>query len=124
MTSGKPCSEVIFRKIQTLLYKLKRKYKLYGLTNWSAETFPIALRRFSFFDLFDGIVVSGQEKMIKPDKEIFHLLLNRYNIKAENSLFIDDNPRNIHAAKEIGFYTIHYNAGTNLKEQFIQLGMM
>jgi len=108
----------------SLLYKLRGKYKLYGLTNWSAETFPIALRRFGFFDLFDGIVVSGQEKIVKPEKEIFHLLLNRYNLQAENSLFIDDNLNNINAAKEIGFHIIHYRKTTNLKKQFIQLGMM
>jgi 2-haloacid dehalogenase len=108
----------------SLLYKLKGKYKLYGLTNWSAETFPIALRRFGFFDLFDGIVVSGQEKMIKPEKDIFHLLLNRYNLQAENSLFIDDNLNNINSAKEIGFHIIHYNAITNLEEEFSQLGLI
>ena len=58
-----------------------------GLTNWSAETISIAYERFSFFKEFDGIVVSGQEKMIKPDYKIYQLLLNRYNLKAENSLY-------------------------------------
>ncbi|HEY5461795.1 MAG TPA: HAD hydrolase-like protein [Hanamia sp.] len=60
----------------SLLYKLKKKYKLFGLTNWSAETISIAYNRFSFFKEFDGIVVSGEEKMIKPDKKNFHLLLD------------------------------------------------
>jgi len=106
-----------------ILYKLRGRYKLYGLTNWSVETFPIALRRFAFFNLFDGIVVSGKEKMIKPEKEIFHLLLSRYNLIAKNSLFIDDNPHNIRAAKEIGFHTIHYHASINLEEELIQLGI-
>jgi 2-haloacid dehalogenase len=113
-----------FQENTALLYKLKGKYKLYGLTNWSAETFPIALRRFGFFDLFDGIIVSGREKMIKPEKEIFHLLLNRYNLQAENSLFIDDNLNNINAAKEIGFHTIHYKKITNLKEELKELGLI
>src|SRR4029078_6303569 len=56
-----------------ILPQLKLKYKLYGLTNWSSETFPVALKRFSFFKYFDGIVVSGEEKMVKPDEDIFYL---------------------------------------------------
>ena len=91
----------------TVLRKLKEKYKLYGLTNWSAETFPIVFKQYSFFQLFDGIVISGEEKLIKPDKKIFELILGRYHLEAKNSLFIDDNMNNIQAAKEIGFSTIH-----------------
>src|SRR5690606_30892411 len=53
-----------------ILYALRAKYKMYGLTNWSAETFPIALERFEFFQVFDGILVSGKEKLIKPDEKI------------------------------------------------------
>ncbi|MDP3352884.1 MAG: HAD family phosphatase [Flavobacteriaceae bacterium] len=100
-----------------LIYLLKKKYKLFGLTNWSAETFPIALKRFSFFQEFDGIVVSGIEKMIKPDSEIFYLLLHRYQLKAHESVFIDDNIKNIIAAKEIGFHVIHINETINLEEE-------
>lgn len=104
-----------------VLPKLKENYKLYGLTNWSAETFPIALKRFSFFKEFDGIVVSGTEKMIKPDPAIFYLLLDRYQLKASESVFIDDNIHNIKAAIEIGFHTIHINNTMNLKEELIKL---
>jgi 2-haloacid dehalogenase len=98
-----------------LLYKLKAKYKIYGLTNWSAETISIAYERFSFFKEFDGIVVSGQEKMIKPSKQIYHLLLDRYNLKAENTIFIDDNINNIRAAEEIGLYGIHFESPSQLQ---------
>ncbi len=104
-----------------LIPLLKGKYQLLGLTNWSAETFPIALQRFSFFKEFDGIVVSGTEKMIKPDKAIFYLLLDRYQIKAENSVFIDDNIHNIEAAKEIGFHTIHIHDKMNLEDELKKL---
>ena len=83
----------------SLLYKLKEKYNIYGLTNWSAETIEIAYRRFSFFKEFNGIVVSGEEKLTKPDKRIYHLLLNRYNLKAENTIFIEDSIINIKSAK-------------------------
>ncbi|HMC84449.1 MAG TPA: HAD-IA family hydrolase, partial [Chitinophagaceae bacterium] len=107
-----------------LLSKLKEKYKLYGLTNWSAETFPIVFKRYSFFTLFDGIVISGEEKLIKPDKKIFELILERYHLEAKNSLFIDDNINNIQAAKEIGFATIHVQEKKDLKSQLYALGLI
>lgn len=98
-----------------LLYKLKKNYPLYGLTNWSAETIDIAYKRFPFFKEFDGIVVSGVEKLIKPDKRIYQLLLDRYNIKAEESIFIDDNIHNVEAAREIGFHAIHFKNAAQLE---------
>ena len=108
----------------SLLYKLKKKYKLYGLTNWSAETIPVAYKRFSFFKEFDGIVVSGEEKMIKPDKKIFHLLLDRYHLKAESSIFIDDNIHNIKAAEEIGLYGIHFESPIHLEKKLISINVI
>lgn len=105
----------------TILKELKKSYKVYGLTNWSAETFPIALKRFDFLSLFDGIVVSGEEKMIKPDKAFFQLLLNRYNLKAKNCVFIDDNAHNIAAANELGFDAIHFTSAENLKKELESL---
>lgn len=107
-----------------LLPLLKKNYPLYGLTNWSAETFPIALRRFPFFSLFDGIVVSGEEKVIKPDEAIFKILLNRYQIKATESLFIDDNINNIHAANMLGFKTIHINNEIDLEKELKKMNLM
>jgi 2-haloacid dehalogenase len=107
-----------------LLRKLKEKYKLYGLTNWSAETFPIVFNRYPFFTLFDGIVISGEEKLIKPDKKIFELMLERYHLEAKNALFIDDNVKNIHAAKEMGFATIHVKENTDLKTELYAMGLI
>ena len=108
----------------TLLRKLKEKYKLYGLTNWSAETFPIVFKRYSFFTLFDGIVISGEEKLIKPDKKIFERMLERYHLEAKNALFIDDNMNNIQAAKEMGFATIHIQEKTDLNSELYALGLI
>jgi 2-haloacid dehalogenase len=90
------------------LHKLKKNFNLYGLTNWSSETIDIAYRRFPFFKEFDGIVVSGTEKLIKPDLRIFQLLLDRYSIQAEESIFIDDNLNNILAARELDFTAVHF----------------
>jgi len=92
------------------------QYGLYGLTNWSAETFPIALKRFDFFRLFDGIVVSGTEKMRKPNPDFFQLLLHRYDLIAQDCLFIDDNQRNVDAAIQLGIPSIHFEHAEKLRE--------
>lgn len=100
-----------------ILHKLKGHYRLYGLTNWSAETIDIAYNRFSFFSEFDGILVSGVEKMIKPEHRIYRLLLERYGIKAEESVFIDDNEKNIIAAREVGLHAIHFKNPEQLQSE-------
>lgn len=107
-----------------LLEELKQKYKLYGLTNWSAETFPIARERFSFFELFAGIVVSGEEKLIKPDEKIFNLILERYCLDPKKTLFIDDNRNNIDTAKRMGFYTLHVTEQTDLRQELHASGIL
>jgi len=93
-----------------ILKILAAKYPTYGLTNWSAETFPIAYKKYSHFQLFKGILVSGEEKLIKPNPEIYKLMLKRFDLDAENSLFIDDNIKNIEAAKELNFNCIHFHS--------------
>lgn len=99
-----------------LIKPLKKRYKLYGLTNWSAETLPIAMDKYSFFKDLDGIVVSGDEKIVKPDPKLYEILLNRYNIDAESSLFIDDNLDNIKTADKMGFKTLHFTEKVNLEK--------
>ena len=84
------------------------KERVVALSNWSAETVPIALKRFEFLHWFEGIVVSGTEKTRKPFPEIYQTTLSRYNLKAEESLFIDDNARNIAAAQALKIQTIHF----------------
>lgn len=106
-----------------ILKQLKEQYKVYGLTNWSAETFPIALERYDFFELLDGIVVSGLEKMIKPNREIFDLLISRYHFLPQQSVFIDDNFKNIEAAKKLGFNTVHFKNPQELKDELMVMGI-
>lgn len=101
-----------------LIKPLKKRYKLFGLTNWSAETLPIAIDRYSFFKDLDGIVVSGDEKIVKPDPKIYEVLLRRYNLDAESSLFIDDNADNIETANKMGFKTVHFTEKVNLEHLF------
>jgi 2-haloacid dehalogenase len=100
------------------------KYKIYALTNWSAETFPVALERFEFLHWFDDIVVSGTEKMRKPAPEFYQLLLDRHNVKAEDALFIDDNYRNILAAEKLGIQSIHFTGADALKERLKELSIL
>lgn len=101
-----------------LLKQLKNKgYGIYGLTNWSAETIPLVYAKYDFFQLFDGIVVSGEEKVIKPDPKIYRILLERYNLTAENTLFIDDNSANIETAKRLGVQTIVFDSIENVSLQ-------
>jgi 2-haloacid dehalogenase len=89
-------------------------YKVVALTNWSAETFPIALERFEFLQWFEGIIVSGEEKTRKPFVEIYNLTLKRFNITAKNAIFIDDNLRNIEAAKKLGINGIQFKSPDQL----------
>lgn len=80
-------------------------YKVYGLTNWSAETLPRVMSRYDFFRLFDGIVVSGEEHLVKPDLRIFQLLLDRYHLDPAECLFVDDTAQNIESAERLGMAT-------------------
>ncbi|MCK9219209.1 MAG: HAD family phosphatase [Bacteroidales bacterium] len=107
-----------------LVKPLKTRYRIFGLSNWSAETFPIVRNRYSFFKDFEGIVISGQEKLVKPDMEIFKVLLNRYQLQANESLFIDDSLNNINTAKEMRFVTLHLTDDLDLKEQLQKSGLL
>jgi 2-haloacid dehalogenase len=96
------------------------KYRIYALTNWSAETFPMAQEKFEFLGWFDGIVVSGAEKMRKPAPEFYQILLDRYNVNPQESLFIDDNYRNILAAEKMGINCIHFTTSEKLREELLE----
>ena len=95
-------------------------YKVVALTNWSHETFPKALKKFDFLQWFEGIIVSGEEKTRKPFDEIYHLTLDRFNIKAENSIFIDDNIKNIESANALGIHGIQFKNPEQLVQQLKQ----
>ena len=93
------------------------KYKVVALTNWSHETFPKAIAKFSFLKWFEGILVSGEEKTRKPFPEIYELTLSKFNLKAGESLFIDDNLRNIEAARKFGIHSIHFQSPEQLNKE-------
>lgn len=93
-----------------------KQFQMVALTNWSHETFPVALEKFEFLQWFEGILVSGEEKTRKPFKEIYDLVLERYHINPSTALFIDDNLRNIQAAQSHGIHCIHFKNPEQLKE--------
>lgn len=101
----------IFQKL-----KEKDRFKIYALSNWSAETFPIALEKFDFLHWFDGRLISGEEGMAKPNPDIFHLLRDRYGLIPAETLFIDDNHRNAEAARDLGYNVVHFISPEHLQE--------
>ena len=109
----------IFRQL-----KASGKYKIYALTNWSSELFPIALRNFEFLNWFEGIVVSGDEGIRKPEAAFFQILFDRYQVKPENAVFIDDNLRNIEAARKLGIQSIRFTSAEKLEKELSDSGIL
>jgi 2-haloacid dehalogenase len=108
-----------------ILAELRRRgVPLYALSNWSAETFPLAERRFEFLRWFRGIVLSGQEKVIKPDPRIFEILLARYELAPQEVVYIDDNQKNATAAITLGMHGIHFTDPPALRRGLVEVGML
>lgn len=101
--------------------KASKKYKIYALTNWSAEKWDKALELFPFFKDFDGVVVSGKEKCRKPYPKIYNIILNRYHITPEKAVFIDDNLPNVIAAREMKINAIHFKTHKELLSELKKL---
>jgi 2-haloacid dehalogenase len=109
----------IFKEIKKI-----QGLRTYALTNWSAETFHIALARYDFLHWFDGRLVSGEERTRKPFPEFYQKLLDKFSIDPSQAVFIDDNLRNIKAAEELGIKGIHFHDPGQLKKELIDLGMV
>lgn len=99
------------------------KYHLLALTNWSHQTFPIALERFDFLHWFHGRVVSGEERTRKPFRDIYMTLITRYDVDPSTAVYIDDNERNLVTARELGMQTIHFRDPAGLKEALKKIGV-
>jgi 2-haloacid dehalogenase len=125
---GKRFDEMIDGPIEgtvDILAELKRSgVPRYALTNWSAVTFPPAQARYDFLSWFDGIVVSGEEGVIKPDARIFRILLERFRIVPGEAVFVDDNPANAAAAQALGIHGIHFRSPELLRFELETLGIL
>jgi 2-haloacid dehalogenase len=97
--------------------------RLYALSNWSAETFAIARPSFPFLEWFDALVISGHEKVIKPDERIFRLLLERYALDPRTTVFVDDHETNVEAARRLGIRGIRFVDAAALRVELVRLGI-
>ena len=108
-----------------ILKQLKQAgYLLYGFSNWSAETFPFAREKYDFFDLLDDMVISGAVGFVKPEPEIYRIMLDKIGRPAQECLFIDDSFPNINQANTMGFVTIHFQSRTQLEKELKRLGII
>ncbi|MGA9271540.1 MAG: HAD family phosphatase [Lutimonas sp.] len=110
----------------TLLDAINKKgaHNLYALTNWSAETFPVAQKRFDFLTYFQGIVVSGDEKTRKPFPRIYEILFERYGLDPTSSIFIDDSLPHVVTARELGMTGIQFKHPKQLDSDLRSLGAL
>ena len=108
-----------------LLAQLKaRGVRLLALTNWSQETFPIARQLYPFLQWFEGIVVSGEERLVKPDPRIYQRLLQRYAVDPATVLYIDDSWRNVAAAESLGMHGWWFRDPAGLRQRLLELGLL
>jgi len=101
-----------------------RGLRLYALTNWSRETFPVARERYDFLRWFDGIVVSGEESLAKPDPAIFQRTIERFSLVPRQTIYIDDAPRNVAAAFQAGMRSLRFQDAETLRAQLCRLGAL
>lgn len=98
--------------------------RLLALTNWSAETFPVALSRYDFLHWFEGIVVSGEERTRKPFPDIYETLLDRYSVEPSSAIFIDDSLKNVEGAEAVGINGTHFQGADALRQTLLEWGVL
>ncbi len=98
--------------------------RLFALSNWSAETFAIGAPRFPFLAAFEAVIVSGRERLVKPDPAIFRLLVDRHGLVPGRTVFIDNSPANVRAAAALGFRAIHFTDAAALRDELAAMGVL
>jgi 2-haloacid dehalogenase len=99
----------VFDENVALLERLRRSgVPTYAITNFSGAKFLEAQRRFPFLAEFEGVIVSGDEQLLKPEPAIYNLFLSRYGLEADDCIFIDDSKANAEGARAVGMHAIHY----------------
>jgi 2-haloacid dehalogenase len=97
--------------------------RLLALTNWSAESFPVARELFPVLSRFEAIVVSGEERLVKPDPRIFRTVIERHELDPERTVYIDDSAANVAAAGELGLVAVQFTDAWPLRRELIRLGL-
>lgn len=98
-----------------------RGFRIYGLSNWSVETFAMIRLKYPILDLMEDMVISGKEKVMKPDAKIYQIALSRFDIKPEESVFIDDNVNNIIGCEAAGIHGIVFKDAGQLRSDLEKL---
>jgi len=101
-----------------------RGRRLYALTNFSHETWPIARARFEFLARFEDVVVSGEVGMVKPDPRIYRLAIERCRLEPARTVFVDDLPANVEAARGEGLHAVHFTTPERLRDDLVALGVL
>ena len=101
-----------------------RDVPLYALSNWSAETFPIALTRYDFLNWFRGIVISGEVGIAKPDRRIFEHLLRSQGLTPASTVFIDDVTANVAGASAVGLVGLQFSDPARLRKDLVRLRLL
>lgn len=101
-----------------------RGVPLYALSNWSVETFPLAQKRFEFLRWFDGIMLSGEVGLVKPDPRFFRVFLESFSIDPANAVFVDDLRHNIEAATAAGLHGIVFTGPDELRRELARVGLL
>jgi 2-haloacid dehalogenase len=112
------------QSVEVLQALVTRGVPVYAITNFSAEKWPVAQANFDFLRLFSGVVVSGEERIVKPASEIYHCLLSRFNLDAGSCVFIDDSISNVAGARSVGMTTVHFEPQTDLRSALNRFGII
>ncbi|MGD1022674.1 MAG: HAD-IA family hydrolase [Candidatus Sulfotelmatobacter sp.] len=114
----------IHGSVEILAELRARAVPIYALSNWSAETFPISLKRFEFLRWFQGVVLSGEVRLVKPDPRIFHLFFETHGIDPADAVYIDDLKPNVEIATSLGMHGILFTDPPALRHELVKLGLL
>jgi 2-haloacid dehalogenase len=114
---------VIAGTVEILEELRKLEVPVYALSNWSAETFPFVRKRFEFLEWFQGIFLSADVRLVKPDPQIFRCFCEKFALNPEQIVYIDDLVHNVEAARNAGMYAIHFTDAASLRRQLVELGL-
>lgn len=116
-------TDVDVESVNILREMKEANWSLYLLSNFSAEKFALIRKRYDFLDLFDDLIISGEHKIVKPQREIFEITLRRICRRAEECLFIDDSFANVETARALGFQTVHFQTSAQLRRDLQKLSI-
>jgi 2-haloacid dehalogenase len=102
----------------------ERGRRLCALTNFSTETFPVARARHEFLGWFEDVVVSGEHGLVKPDPRIYRLTIERCRLDPARTVFVDDSPANVAAARSTGLHALHFTSPARLRADLVALGVL